>query len=443
MTNDTLHGYTYDAEGNITKVDNGSTATYTYDALNQRVKTVVGTATTEFVFTGAPGDRSLSTGLNANGQRVSEWNASTHGELKGHYYWGSKPGVPADRSSSVGWKPGVPADRSSSVGWKPVAYYDTIGTHFQHQDCPGSPATGLRRWGGSLGTERMRTSSNGSVEGTYTSFPWGDSEVPTGTDTDANHFATLDHDTESNTDHAEFRQYSNTQGRFLSPDPYDGSYDPTNPQSFNRYVYAMNNPLSNIDPSGRDCIYDNGNGSFTTEYGDCASTSDGGYYVDCDGCLNGATVTGIIQNQNPNIVDLAAYTTSAGLYDVNGNLLDPTASVSVNANPPQLAVAGMSVGGSAPGGSGGGGGALNNAPGRAIPPSPHNNNNQTFTQCMGGELINNFLGSSDNAGVTVAVHVAAIAARQAAGGLLPGPGWVYTGAAALWDVAQVGKSYVS
>jgi RHS repeat-associated protein len=324
-----------------------------------------------------------------------------------------------------------------------VAYYDYICTHFQHQDCPGSPATGLRRWGGSLGTERMRTSSNGSVEGTYTSFPWGDSEVPTGTDTDANHFATLDHDTESNTDHAEFRQYSNTQGRFLSPDPYDGSYDPTNPQSFNRYVYAMNNPLSNIDPSGRDCIYDNGNGSFTTEYGDCASTSDGGYYVDCDGCLNGATVTGIIQNQNPNIVDLAAYTTSAGLYDVNGNLLDPTASVSVNANPPQLAVAGMSVGGSAPGGSGGGGGALNNAPGRAIPPSPHNNNNQTFTQCMGGELINNFLGSSDNAGVTVAVHVAAIAARQAAGGLLPGPGWVYTGAAALWDVAQVGKSYVS
>ena len=29
-----------------------------------------------------------------------------------------KAGVPADRSSSVGWKAGVPADRSSSVGWK-------------------------------------------------------------------------------------------------------------------------------------------------------------------------------------------------------------------------------------------------------------------------------------------------------------------------------------
>ena len=30
-----------------------------------------------------------------------------------------KPGVPGDRSSSLGWKPGVPGDRSSSLGWKP------------------------------------------------------------------------------------------------------------------------------------------------------------------------------------------------------------------------------------------------------------------------------------------------------------------------------------
>ncbi len=176
---------------------------------------LVGTATTEFVFNGVPGDRSSSAGQNANGQRVSEWNAVGHAQLKGHYYWGGKP----------------------------VAYYDGA-THFQHQD-----------W---LGTERMRTSysytGSSSIEGTYTSLPWGDGQSSIqGTDADANHFATLDHDTESNTDHAEFRQYSNTLGRFLSPDPYDGSYDPANPQSMNRYVYAMNNPLSNIDPSGRDC----------------------------------------------------------------------------------------------------------------------------------------------------------------------------------------------
>jgi RHS repeat-associated protein len=101
-----------------------------------------------------------------------------------------------------------------------------------------------------MGTERVRTTYNGAVEGTYTSLPYGDNSAASGTDTDANHYAMLDHDSESGTDHAQFRQYGNTQGRFMSPDPYDGSYDASNPQSFNRYAYALNSPLSYVDPSG-------------------------------------------------------------------------------------------------------------------------------------------------------------------------------------------------
>lgn len=156
-----------------------------------------------------------------------EWNAANGTVLKGHYFWGGRP----------------------------VAFYTTASnggaaTHFEHQD-----------W---LGTERMRTAYNASslgtpagVEGSYSSLPWGDSEtIPGGQD--AMHFAGLDTDTESGTDHAQFRQYSPTQGRWLRPDPYAGSYDPGNPQSMNRYVYALNNPLSNIDPSGLDCTEDEG-----------------------------------------------------------------------------------------------------------------------------------------------------------------------------------------
>ena len=140
-----------------------------------------------------------------------------------------------------------------------MAYYTTAAssagaaTHFEHQD-----------W---LGTERMRTAynANGSptytVEATFTSQPWGDDQGTAGADTDANHYAQLDHDSESDTDHAQFRQYSNRQGRWLSPDPYSGSYDFSNPQSMNRYVYVLNNPLSMVDPVGTNpgmgtCYYD-------------------------------------------------------------------------------------------------------------------------------------------------------------------------------------------
>ena len=53
MTNDTFHTYTFDAEGNITAVDAGQTASYLYNALNQRVQTTVGGAVTGYLFTAA------------------------------------------------------------------------------------------------------------------------------------------------------------------------------------------------------------------------------------------------------------------------------------------------------------------------------------------------------------------------------------------------------
>jgi hypothetical protein len=44
--------------------------------------------------------------------------------------------------------------------------------------------------------------------------------------------------------------------RWLSPDPPGlGAADPTNPQSWNRYAYALNNPLRYTDPSGLYCFY--------------------------------------------------------------------------------------------------------------------------------------------------------------------------------------------
>jgi hypothetical protein len=61
----------------------------------------------------------------------------------------------------------------------PVEFYSGGVSHFQHQDWEG--------------TERMRTAYNGAVEGTYQSLPFGDGFSVSGSDSDAYHFAMLDH----------------------------------------------------------------------------------------------------------------------------------------------------------------------------------------------------------------------------------------------------------
>ncbi len=64
----------------------------------------------------------------------------------------------------------------------------------------------------------------------------------------------------------------------MSPDPYAGSYDSSNPQSMNRYAYVLNNPLLLIDPSGQDgcttsTVY-NDDGSVNSVSSVCSVTAD-------------------------------------------------------------------------------------------------------------------------------------------------------------------------
>ena len=195
LTSDGLDTYTYDANGNVISVSGADNATYTYDALNRRVQIK------------AQGSDSMAFLYNLNGQRVSIWDANTGSQVQGQVYWGTRP----------------------------LEFRANNAAHFQIQDWEG--------------TERMQTSYNGAVEGTYSSLPYGDGYSASGTDDDAYHYAMLDQDNSSD-DHAMFREYSNMTGRWMSPDPYMGSYNVYNPQSFNRYSYVQNNPLSYIDPLG-------------------------------------------------------------------------------------------------------------------------------------------------------------------------------------------------
>ena len=57
-------------------------------------------------------------------------------------------------------------------------------------------------------------------------------------------------DNETGLDYAQARYYASTQGRFTSVDPLRASATTGNPQTFNRYAYALNSPTNVTDSSG-------------------------------------------------------------------------------------------------------------------------------------------------------------------------------------------------
>ena len=63
-------------------------------------------------------------------------------------------------------------------------------------------------------------------------------------------FAGLKRDNVTGLDHATFRNYSSTTGRWLSSDPYDRSMNLADTQSLNRYTYSNNTPTIFNDPLG-------------------------------------------------------------------------------------------------------------------------------------------------------------------------------------------------
>ena len=101
-----------------------------------------------------------------------------------------------------------------------------------------------------LGTHRAQTNYAGSLEQTCQSLPFGDAAPCVGAT--EQFFTGKERDAESGNDYFGARCYASKMGRIdVRPDPSGLYYaDPTNPQSLNLYVYALNNPLRFIDPSG-------------------------------------------------------------------------------------------------------------------------------------------------------------------------------------------------
>ncbi len=113
-----------------------------------------------------------------------------------------------------------------------------------------------------LGTPRMIAEKTGSLAGIkrHDYLPFGE-EIMAGiggrsaqqgyvSDNVRQQFTGQERDDETGLDYFNARYHSPTQGRFTSVDPLMASARTTNPQTWNRYAYTMNNPLRYVDPTG-------------------------------------------------------------------------------------------------------------------------------------------------------------------------------------------------
>ncbi len=96
----------------------------------------------------------------------------------------------------------------------------------------------------------------GSGGGNSGFYPYGE-DKGTAAPNDQMKFATYTRDSATGLDYAMNRYYSNSLGRFMSPDPYKVSAGPGDPQSWNRYSYTRSDPVNRVDPRGMsDCAAD-------------------------------------------------------------------------------------------------------------------------------------------------------------------------------------------
>jgi len=227
---------TYDASGDVTR-DNQNQYLLDGDGRVCAVKNTMFGTMTGYVY-GADGTR-VSTGtiLNMNTCDPSPANQGGNGfqaakdSIQGPS-GGQLTETSVDANGNVTW-----AHTNVWAGGQLIATYDPNGLHFYLNDWTGS--------------RRVQTDYQGVVEKTCTNLPYGDG--PSCDPSPAEDlYAGLERDSESGLDHAMFRQYSSTFGRWTTPDPYGGSYDLSNPQSMNRYAYVGGSPFGAVDPSGLD-----------------------------------------------------------------------------------------------------------------------------------------------------------------------------------------------
>ena len=213
-TNNKRNGLTYDLAGNLT---NDGLQSFTYDATGQAA-----TASS----TGYALQQNYD-GNGLRGKRVENGTATYY--LRSSVLDGQ---VVAEISSDTVWRRGY-----VYLGGQLIAV-QYGGVLWMHQD--------------PFAKSKRVTDGSGNVVSSIELDPWGGDTNRISNDVfQPRRFTTYQRDGNSS-DEAMFRRYNRWWSRFDQPDPYDASYELTDPQSFNRYAYVRNDPVNLIDPRGLD-----------------------------------------------------------------------------------------------------------------------------------------------------------------------------------------------
>ncbi len=269
----TSHGY--DGSGNLT--DFGGVWTQVYDPVNLAILRDPMPDASQWAAIYTAGDERLATWDFSSGEVVQHWTLrSPSGQILRDFRYG-RPAF-AEPVFCDGFESGDTSAWSSATGLRdpslPPAKNGLPSEPGRGSPCPAPPApewtvdtsyayrdgalladiqAGIVRFYhlDHLGSVRQITGPTAAIAASYNYLPYGkevDSNIAalqfTGQERDSH----LPGDTDD-LDYMHARYYSPFFGRFTSVDPVN-SADPSLPQSFNKYAYALSSPINYTDPTG-------------------------------------------------------------------------------------------------------------------------------------------------------------------------------------------------
>jgi RHS repeat-associated protein len=211
-------GFQHDLSGNMTTEGGTVGYTYQYDGEND--------LTQASGMSGGPWNYAYD----GNGVRAKKSNSAG-----GTLYWRSVSGESIAESDLTGSTSNAAYKEYIFFGGRRIASRDGLGNVYYY-------------YADHLGSTTAITNSSGApcYEATFT--PYGEEHATQAVCSTDYKFTGYERDTETGLDYAFNRYYNFRLGRFMSADPLAG--DASNPQSLNRYAYALNSPSNLTDPSG-------------------------------------------------------------------------------------------------------------------------------------------------------------------------------------------------